>query len=320
MEGHKKYSILITPSSEDERSYENANNFNEAVKIHEEANDSTSIFSFDTKEQRSAFIVGYEAGIGYNGGGTYFTNEEKESTKKYPFSEGDDYYTVEGSTVVWSCWDDASEEMYDENPNEPYFKTAGDAIKYLNTTGCDVESMIMTKLKENSENWTTMEEFKSLAIEEIKNRLLAVPTDEQWKNGFEIFQDQPDQDPTGCLPLWVEDAVLQMDLETIDTVDYNNKTYPVRHLTVVGEEGEITYIVAPDSLLDAIVERNTKYDDEGEAITEGDGYQYVDVDYEGYKVDSEIYYYVEDKFFYHSGKEIAEKHLDIPFKFIEENF
>ena len=64
---------------------------------------------------------------------------------KYPFNEGDTYFTLEGITfkelmplnsngenpyifkVVESCWDETSEEMHDENPNEPYFKTREDA-------------------------------------------------------------------------------------------------------------------------------------------------------------------------------------------------
>lgn len=56
--------------------------------------------------------------------------------KKYPFNEGDTYYTIEKAMsdaeynllvsngenpqryeVVTSCWDDVSEEMYDENPH-----------------------------------------------------------------------------------------------------------------------------------------------------------------------------------------------------------
>lgn len=64
---------------------------------------------------------------------------------EYPFNEGDTYYTLEALplneiklleangenpylfTVVESCWDEISEEMHDENPNEPYFKTREEA-------------------------------------------------------------------------------------------------------------------------------------------------------------------------------------------------
>ena len=29
--------------------------------------------------------------------------------KKYPYSEGDDYYTIDNSDIIWSCWDEVSE-------------------------------------------------------------------------------------------------------------------------------------------------------------------------------------------------------------------
>jgi len=45
----------------------------------------------------------------------------------YPFTEGDDYYTIEGKQVVKSTWDDVSEDMHDENPNTKYFATEDEA-------------------------------------------------------------------------------------------------------------------------------------------------------------------------------------------------
>ncbi len=60
---------------------------------------------------------------------------------KYPFNEGDTYYTLERVTlkelmllrnngenpyifqVIESCWDSVSEEMHDEDPGKLYFKT-----------------------------------------------------------------------------------------------------------------------------------------------------------------------------------------------------
>lgn len=34
----------------------------------------------------------------------------------YPFKEGDDYWSIEDDDqVVWSCWDDQSEELFDSN-------------------------------------------------------------------------------------------------------------------------------------------------------------------------------------------------------------
>jgi hypothetical protein len=59
-------------------------------------------------------------------------NENKEEKKKYPFNEGDDYWTIEDGEVVWSCWDDVSEELYDETPDKKYYSTEEDATKALN--------------------------------------------------------------------------------------------------------------------------------------------------------------------------------------------
>ena len=54
------------------------------------------------------------------------TSEELD----YPFNEGDDYWTIEDGKVVWGCWDEISEEMF--NLNTIYFTSEGDANKYLN--------------------------------------------------------------------------------------------------------------------------------------------------------------------------------------------
>jgi len=49
----------------------------------------------------------------------------------YPFNEGNDYWTIEDGEVIWSCWDDVSEEMHDNNPNKEYFMTKESAINHL---------------------------------------------------------------------------------------------------------------------------------------------------------------------------------------------
>ena len=55
-------------------------------------------------------------------------NKEEESRRsRYPFNEGDDYWTIEDGRVVWSCWDWVSEQMHDENPNQVYYKSLIDA-------------------------------------------------------------------------------------------------------------------------------------------------------------------------------------------------
>ena len=53
--------------------------------------------------------------------------EEESRRARYPFEEGDDYWTIENGRVVWSCWDWVSEQMHDENPNQVYYKSLIDA-------------------------------------------------------------------------------------------------------------------------------------------------------------------------------------------------
>ena len=53
-------------------------------------------------------------------------------TNNYPYKEGDIYYTIEDNRVVRSCWDDMSEEMYDDNPKQEYFDTWEEAIEQFN--------------------------------------------------------------------------------------------------------------------------------------------------------------------------------------------
>ena len=60
-----------------------------------------------------------------------------KETKKYPFNEGDDYWTIESKNygkdleVVWSCWDFISEELYDQDPDRLLFATEQEATDYL---------------------------------------------------------------------------------------------------------------------------------------------------------------------------------------------
>ena len=56
------------------------------------------------------------------------------SYNKYPFNEGDDYWVLEDGDLVWGVWDDASEEMHDENPNRQYF-TEEEVIDHIRTYG-----------------------------------------------------------------------------------------------------------------------------------------------------------------------------------------
>ena len=54
------------------------------------------------------------------------------------FQEGDDYYVIDGKSVVWSCWDDQSEEMHNQYPNRAYYKTKEEAFKIMKELGFSI--------------------------------------------------------------------------------------------------------------------------------------------------------------------------------------
>lgn len=56
---------------------------------------------------------------------------EQKLERVYPFDEGDDYWTIEDGEVVWSCWDDVSEEYHDDNPGRIYYYSVEDAKNAL---------------------------------------------------------------------------------------------------------------------------------------------------------------------------------------------
>jgi len=51
--------------------------------------------------------------------------------KKYPFNDGDDYWTVEDGVLECSCWDDISEEIFDEKPNRIYYYIESNLIAMI---------------------------------------------------------------------------------------------------------------------------------------------------------------------------------------------
>ena len=63
--------------------------------------------------------------------------KDEEQGNAYPFIEGDDYWTIQsikgidGDSVVWSCWDDVSEEIHREDPYKQYFETELEANNFL---------------------------------------------------------------------------------------------------------------------------------------------------------------------------------------------
>jgi len=57
---------------------------------------------------------------------------------RYPFSEGDTYYTIEYDTIVESIWDEQSKELYLSDSNklynysdQQYFSSLDEAVHYF---------------------------------------------------------------------------------------------------------------------------------------------------------------------------------------------
>lgn len=62
--------------------------------------------------------------------------------QKYPFQSGDEYYVVRRrddgrAELVWSIWDDISEEVHDENPNTLYYDLES-ALEIARTRPCTI--------------------------------------------------------------------------------------------------------------------------------------------------------------------------------------
>ncbi len=53
--------------------------------------------------------------------------------KQFPFNEGDDYYTLEQNDIIWSCWDDQSEEFHTDE--SLYFTSVAEAKAYAHSKG-----------------------------------------------------------------------------------------------------------------------------------------------------------------------------------------
>ena len=59
----------------------------------------------------------------------FLVSEDAENMVKYPFSEGDDYYTIEDGEVIFSCWDDISEQFH--TSDRKYFASQQEAQKHI---------------------------------------------------------------------------------------------------------------------------------------------------------------------------------------------
>jgi|TARA_B110000093_G_scaffold146113_1_gene158222 hypothetical protein len=61
--------------------------------------------------------------------------KDEEQGNVYPFMEGDDYWTIEDGKIIWSCWDDVSEDIFRGNPYKNYFESEAEANNFLKNIG-----------------------------------------------------------------------------------------------------------------------------------------------------------------------------------------
>lgn len=52
----------------------------------------------------------------------------EDNINKYPFEEGETYWTIEDNTIIKSTWDCESENIH--NANKEYFETENEAIQH----------------------------------------------------------------------------------------------------------------------------------------------------------------------------------------------
>ena len=73
---------------------------------------------------------------------------------KYPFNEGERYFTIEDNTIVESVWDEQSEELYTDK--KIYFRTQLEAFYYYRFIRTDemLDSAVQfIELNENSSDF-----------------------------------------------------------------------------------------------------------------------------------------------------------------------
>lgn len=91
--------------------------------------------------------------------------------KQYPFNEGDDYWTIENNKVIWSSWDDVSEELHDANPNRVYFKTEEDATLALRLDNvAQINSILQSALEEIAQGVDNAKGIAQMTLEGIATK------------------------------------------------------------------------------------------------------------------------------------------------------
>jgi len=114
------------------------------------------------------------------------------------------------------------------------------------------------------------------------------------------YPSYQDADETSNWSEVVEELLYELNVAQIKVFNYKGVKYPSRTFNVLLEGKERQYVIAPESLFDAM----------------GDDWE--DTTTKASRLDDEIYMYLPEETFNLNGEEICKNHLDVPMKFISE--
>jgi hypothetical protein len=137
---------------------------------------------------------------------------------KYPFNEGDRYFTVEGKDVIESVWDDVSEEAYDETKR--YYSSLDEVLQNI-----DFRPDNIYRLEKPNDDSVKIEEAKQFLkskgyftdflwhVDDVK---LRYPCDDE--TAQKILRDANQHEALGA-QMWmcIDDAAEVEGLERIDS-------------------------------------------------------------------------------------------------------
>jgi hypothetical protein len=94
--------------------------------------------------------------------------------KKYPFKEGDDYWTIENGEIIWSCWDYVSEQLHDSNKQKLYFATYELAKDYSNKNYHQMQNLSVKQQRIISEITSEFQRINQEKESQIKGSLIDI--------------------------------------------------------------------------------------------------------------------------------------------------
>lgn len=143
--------------------------------------------------------------------------------KKYPFKEGDDYWTIENGEIIWSCWDYVSEQLHDSNKQKLYFATYELAKDYSNKNYHQMQNLSVKQQRIISEITSEFQRINQEKESQIKGSLIDI-------NG--LLKQQTD-DLRLRKEIEAENKLKMQKMEEIVEADMNRLNNDLIHLGLV---------------------------------------------------------------------------------------